>query len=155
MVATRFSCHDSPKGKVGHDHQYHGFNIGTLGKVTTLLGPHGTLHLSFKSAVKTWVRSAWVVCDCFRVQGKCHWHFYFYNKAVGQEVVTCTYIVPHVKTEVSKHSHKRKIDTQSRRQLVIKRFKYQLGTHHQRETKLRRSHSDDILTEVRGIHLIS
>lgn len=95
------------------------------------------------------------VCVCFHVQGKCHWHFYFYNKAVGQEVVTCTYIVPHVKTEVSKHSHKRKIDTQSRRQLVIKRFKYQLGTHHQRETKLRRSHSDDILTEVRGIHLIS
>lgn len=50
IVATRFLCHSSPKGSVGYDHQYHGFNMGTLGNVITLFGPQGMRHFNFKSA---------------------------------------------------------------------------------------------------------
>ena len=49
IVDRRSSCHCNPKGKTGHDHQYHGFSHGILGKVITLLGPQGTFHRSFKS----------------------------------------------------------------------------------------------------------
>lgn len=52
MVALRFSCQAIPNGRVGYDHQYQGFSIGTLGKVITLFGPQGTRHFSFKSAQK-------------------------------------------------------------------------------------------------------
>jgi hypothetical protein len=50
MVAIRFLCHSSPKGSVGHDHQYQGFNMGTLGNVITLFIPQGMRHFNFKSA---------------------------------------------------------------------------------------------------------
>ncbi len=50
MLDRRFSCQEIPNGSVGYDHQYHGFNVGTLGNVTTLFGPHGTFHFNFKSA---------------------------------------------------------------------------------------------------------
>jgi hypothetical protein len=39
----RCSCQESPKGKTGQDHQYHGLNHGALGNVITLFGPHGIL----------------------------------------------------------------------------------------------------------------
>jgi hypothetical protein len=48
MLNRRFSCQEIPNGSVGYDHQYHGFNVGTLGNVTTLFGPHGTFHFNFK-----------------------------------------------------------------------------------------------------------
>lgn len=50
ILARRFSCQEIPNGNTGYDHQYQGFNMGTLGNVITLFGPHGTTHSSFKSA---------------------------------------------------------------------------------------------------------
>lgn len=49
-VWRRCSCHERPKGRIGHEYQYQGLNERALGNVITLLGPHGIFHLSLRSA---------------------------------------------------------------------------------------------------------